>query len=159
MEEDKDLIEQAEQHYQEAKSKQKEAVAEIGQAEGLGDTDTVDFGGETVVVKSWLPGAITDEFSDLMTAYQNDNQAKLLRNMSVVANVISELCVEEPFDTTAFWDEYYQQWGPEGVITAFEKISSPALEGMESRMQVDDMEEKKNALGNSHKQTKDWQRQ
>lgn len=159
MEGDKDIVEQATEHYQEAKAKQKEAVAEIGQAEGLGDTDTVEFGGETVMVKCWLPGSISDQFADLMTAYENDDMAKLLRNMPTVAKVISELCVEDPFNQAVFWSEYYDQWGPEGVISAFETISAPAMEGMESRMQVDDVEAKKNALGNSHKQTKDWQRQ
>jgi hypothetical protein len=159
MEDDQDILEKAERHYQEAKAKQKEAVAEIGQAEGLGETATVDFGGETVVVKSWLPGSISDQFADLMTAYENDNMAKLLRNMQSVAEVIATLCVEEPFNKEYFWDEYYQQWGPEGVITAFETISSPAMEGMESRMEVEDMEGKKNALGNSHKHKRDFQRQ
>lgn len=159
MEDDKDLLEKAEEHYQEAKAKQQEAVAEIGQAEGLGETDTVDFGGQTVVVKSWLPGSISDQFADLMTAYENDDMSKLLRNMQTVADVISELCVEEPFNEKVFWSEYYDQWGPEGIIYAFERISSPAMEGMESRMNVDDMEEKKQALGNSHKQAKGWQRQ
>jgi len=159
MEDDKDILEKAEEHYKKSKAKQQEAVAEIGQAEGLGDTDTVEFGGQEITVKSWLPGSITDEFSDLMTAYQNDNKAKLLRNMSVVAEVIAELCITDPFDQEAFWSEYYDQWGPEGVVTAFERISSPALEGMESRMEVDDMEEKKQALGNSQKRTEGWQRQ
>jgi hypothetical protein len=159
MEDDKDILEQAEEHYQEAKAKQKEAVAEIGQAEGLGETDTVDFGGETVVVKSWLPGEITDEFADLMTAYENGNNSKLLRNMQTVGKVISTLCVEEPFNQEVFWSEYYDQWGPEGVITAFEKIGSPALEGMEGRMEVDDMEEKKQALGNSRRPKTGWERQ
>ena len=154
---DKDLLEEADEHFEQEKELQQEAVAELGQAEGLGNTETVSFGDKQLTVKAWLPGSISNTFAELTEAYEQGNTSAMMQNMSELPGVLAELCVEEPYDTDEFWQAYYDEWGPEGVITAFEKLSKPAMDGMENRMQVENQEEKLNALGNSQKRTEERQ--
>jgi len=148
-----ELQEKASEHFEQQKQLQEEAVAELGQAEGLGETDTVAFGDQQITVKAWIPGGISDTMAQFAEAEESGNMARLLNSLEDLAEALANLCLDEPFNQEAFWAEYWDQWGPEGLIKAFETVADPALEGMESRIEVDNMEEKREAMGNWQKRT------
>lgn len=153
-----ELLDKASQHYEEQKELQREAVSEIGQAEGLGKTETVTLGQTEIKVKNWIPGGIEKELGRFVSAEEQGNHGYILENMDKLVDVLTNLCVEEPFNKEVFWAEYYDQWGMEGMVTSFHRIAEPGLEGMEERIEVDDMERKQNALGNSQRRNQGWQR-
>lgn len=150
-----ELQERTEQAYQQDKQMQQQAVAELGQAQGLGETEVVTLGEQEIEVKSWLPGSVSETFSTVAEAEESGDVRQVLESMGGVADALSELCLTSPYDDADFWQAYHDEWGIEGVIRAFETIAEPALEGMETRLDVENQEAKQEALGNSHRRMRD----
>jgi hypothetical protein len=151
---DEEFLKGVAESYQEQKQKQKEALSEMGRAEELADYTTVEYGGREIKVKEWLPGRVEDEFKDLATAEQQENPVEVFENIQKVGTVLDELCKDQLYNIE-FWEAWHNEYGAAGLMNAFFTLGWPALEGFESKMGTEELEEKVDALGNSQRPTRD----
>jgi len=149
MMDENELKERAAERYEQEKAKQEEALQEIAQGPNLGETETVQVGEADIIVKQWVPGSVSDHFADVLEAFNNGQTFEVFRECRKIAILLSGLCVNEPYNGREFWEAYYDKYGPEGAMTAFETIALPVLDGMENLEDVVDTDEKQDALGNS----------
>jgi len=111
-----ELKERTENRYQKEKKQQQEALTEIAQGQNLEEYETRELGNAEISVKCWIPGDVTESFADIFEAYDNDNPIEVFRSFRQVARVIGRLCADEPYSNAQFWEQYYDKWGPKGMM-------------------------------------------
>jgi len=150
-----ELQQKASERFEQEQKRQEEAMSELAQAEGLGETTTVQLGEETIEVKSWVPGKVSETLGNFLQADQNENLSWMLENAGSLSSAVANLCVTSPYNEEWFWNRFYDKYGIEGIQLVLDTVASPALEGTESRMAVEDQDKKREAMGNWQKQTGD----
>jgi len=131
-EKEKQLIQDAKESKQEKEAKQNEALEAIAEGSDLEEYATVQLGELDMEVKAWLPGDTTETVQQAMELAESEDMAQIKRSMDTMLTALADMTTSEIYDT-AFWRQYYQKYGPEGMIVAVEEIMDPASESMEDR--------------------------
>ena len=157
--EKQEFLESVEEDYRAQKREQEKALAELAQASDLEHYETRKIGDVEFRVKAWVPGDIMDDFSDIYGAVVNEHVEQIGSELRKMCRVLATLTENSIYDEQ-FWQSYYTEWGPVGIMEVFEVLSEPAMSEMEKRGNMENMEAKQEAVGNLHDtQKKAWQRQ
>lgn len=117
---------------QELESKQTEALAKIKQGEDFEEYETVTLGELEMEVRAWLPGDITDTIQRAQELGESEDLSEVKESMDTMLHALDEMTTSDTYNM-GFWQAYYDEYGPEGLMVAVETILEPATEGIEER--------------------------
>lgn len=125
-----ELINDAKETKERIERKQNEALAEIAKGEDLEQYETISLGNLEMEVKAWVPGDATNSISQAAQLAQSGNIADIQDSMEQFLPALDELTVSNDY-SMGFWREYYNRYGPQGMLIAVEKVCGPAFEELE----------------------------
>jgi hypothetical protein len=126
----KELINEAKETKEQIERKQNEALAEIAKGEGLEQYETVEMGQLEMEVKAWVPGDATNSISQAAELAQSGDIGKIQESMEKFLPALDELTVSNEY-SMGFWREYYNRYGPQGMLIAVERVCGPAFEELD----------------------------
>jgi hypothetical protein len=138
------LLQDTQEHFSEKRQKQEEALSEIAQGENLEKYETIFLGDLEMDVRAWVPGNAMSQIQKAQNIAEEEDASRMMESMETMINALAEVAVSETYDT-AFWRTYFERYGPEGMLVAVEKVLGPAIDSMEDRAPVENMEGKKDA--------------
>jgi hypothetical protein len=127
-----ELIEEAKADKKELDDAQNEALAAIASEDGLEDYATVELGELEMKVRAWLPGDVEDTVLQAQQLGDSEDPAQIKRSMETMLSALAEMTVSDDYDM-AFWREFHDRYGANGLIMAVNTILEPANQAMEER--------------------------
>lgn len=125
------LMEDAAQTKQELEAEQAQALAAIRSGGDLEEYETVELGELELEVKAWVPGSVAHTIRRARRLSQAEDLDTMLESMETMLSALDEISRSDTYNM-AFWREYYDEWGPEGVFLAVDTLLDPAFENKES---------------------------
>jgi hypothetical protein len=127
-----ELIEEAKADKNELDDAQNEALAAIASEGGLEDYATVELGELEIEVKAWLPGDVEDTVLQAQQLGDSEDPAQIKRSMETMLSALAKMTVADDYDM-AFWREFHERYGANGLIMAVDTVLGPANGNMEAR--------------------------
>jgi len=127
-----ELKERAKDTKQELDKRQEEALQKISQGEDFEKYETVSLGELEVEVKAWLPGDTEEIVTRASELAEQENPGAVRESMESMLVALDEMTTNPDFGRS-FWQKYYSEYGPEGLIVAVETILGPAIESAQDR--------------------------
>lgn len=128
----KELIKKTKEKRQELDRKQNEALEAIKGGGDLEDYQLVELGDLEIEVKAWMPGDVADTVQKAHDIGQSGDMERFEESIQTMLSALVEMTTDDTYNM-AFWQAYYQEYGPEGVLVAAETIIGPAAESMEAK--------------------------
>ena len=139
-----ELLNATQEHFSEKRQKQEEALSEIAQGENLEKYETIYLGDLEMDVRAWVPGNAMSQIQKAQNIAEDEDTSRMMESMETMINALAEVAVSDTYDSS-FWRAYFNRYGPEGMLVAVEKVLGPAIDSMEERAPVENMEEKADA--------------
>lgn len=127
-----ELKRQAKDEYESISEKQQAALKEIAEGESLESYETVALGNLDIEVKAWFPGETMDAVEAAQTAANTEDMAQIRRSIDTMLAALDEMTRDSTYDMR-FWRQYYQSYGPEGLMVAMQRVLGPATENMDEK--------------------------
>lgn len=121
----------------EQQARQEAALNQIAAGGQLERYETVQLGDLEIEVKGWLPGDVEQTVRKAEQIAQDGDHKAAVESIETFLSALAEMTRNEDFDL-GFWRDFYERWGPEGVLLAAEKVFEPAVDSMEDKQEAID---------------------